>query len=288
MKKISLTLLKTTIITCILLVIISLVNYSYGTNSSTNGSDEKDNNYLSSLSVEGYELSPEFNKYAFTYYLVVPTDVTSLVVNAETENEKATKRITGNTKISNKENTIKVSVTSQNRTVRTYNIIVTKQAERSLTLTELSIEGVTLNEELSSSRFEYSAELKTSKEETDLNITAVPSVEGATVEIVGDKGLENGSNLVTIILKNGSDITTYQITVNITVEKTVITQVENNDFVQKAKDFVVDFFKDENKTIAFLVGVAVVLFLLVIVFIIKIKNKNKAEKNRENLRKRAK
>ncbi len=279
-----------TILVCILVIIFLSIGITATFATNTTNS-EHSNNFLKSLSVEGYTISPEFNKYNLTYYLVIPSGVNSVNVLAEAENENAKTKITGNTKLSSKENTIKIVVTAQNKTTKTYNIIATKQEDNGLKLTELAIEGTTINEPLSDMNYNYTADLKSDKDLTDLKITAVASMESASVEILGDTGLESGENIVTIILRNGNTVTTYEITVNITVEKTVITEVKNNAIIgtfNKVKDYVTEFFKDENKTIAVLVAVAVILFILVVILIIKIHNKNKVEQNRENLRKRAK
>lgn len=279
-----------TILVSILVIIFFSIGISRTYATSTTNS-ERSNNFLKSLTVEGYTITPEFNKYTLTYYLVIPSDVTSINVSAEPENENAKTKITGNTKLSSKENTIKIVVTAQNKTTKTYNIIATKQEDNGLKLNELTIDGATFTEPLSSMNFHYTADLKSDKELTDLKINAVPSMENAEVEIVGSTGLEAGENLVTIILRSGNTVTTYEITVNITVEKTVITEVKNNAIMgtfNKVKDSVTEFFKDENKTIAVLVAVALVLLILVVMLIVKINRKNKVEKNKENLRKRAK
>ena len=281
--------LNTIVVSILVIIFLSMgITTTYGT-STTNS--EKSNNFLKSLSVEGYTITPEFNKYTLTYYLVIPSDVTSINVLAEAENENATTKITGNTKLSSKENTIKIVVTAQNRTTKTYNIIATKQEDNGLKLNELTIEEATFSEPLTDMNFNYTAELKSDKDLTDLKITAVPSMESAEVEIIGSTGLEAGENLVTIVLRSGNTVTTYQITVNVTVEKTVITEVKNNAIMgtfNKVKDAVTEFFKDDNRTLAVLVAVALVLLIIVIILVVKIQKKNKVEKNRENLRKRAK
>lgn len=274
------------ILTVILLFIVT--GFSYATGSTTSDAEDKKNNYLKSLSVEGYEISPEFNKNTMTYYLVVPTSITSVNVLAETESENATVKISGNTSLRSKENTVKVVVTAKNRTTKTYSIIVTRQDDNGLKLSSLRIEGGTFQEEFNESKYNYTVDALSTKDVTDLKIDATANVENAEIEIIGNTGLEAGVHLVTILLKSGSNVTTYEITVNLSVEKTIITEVENNSFAGKIKTTVTDFFKDENKTLAFLIAVAVVLFVFVLILIVKIKNKNKAEKNRENLVKRAK
>ena len=174
------------ILTILLLFVIT--NLSYATSSTSPEAEDRKNNYLKSLSVEGYEISPEFNKNTMTYYLVVPTSVTSVNVLAETESENATTKISGNTSLKSKENTVKVVVTSQNKTTKTYSIIVTKQDDNGLKLSSLSIEGGTFKEEFNESKYNYTVDVLSSKDVTDLKIDATPNIEGAEVEILGNTG----------------------------------------------------------------------------------------------------
>lgn len=279
---------KIVIITIMALMItINTGNEVKATNkSNSEANEERSNNYLSELSIEGYEISPEFNKFNQTYYVTIPTDVKSLTINAKTENEKATYKITGNTNLKN-ESTIKVTVTSQNRLTKTYKIIVIKQADNGLNLTSLEIDGVTLHQEFDSSKFYYTAETKQSTDETTLNINATPNNADANIEILGNKVVA-GKNLITIILSTGNKTTTYQIEVDVTVEKTITTEIKNNSFIAKAKDYITEFFKDENKVLALFIAVAVILFLLIMIMIIKMIKKRKANKNRDNIKNRLK
>ncbi len=281
--------LKVAIVSLLTIILLFLGEISsYATGSTTNSQDDRTDNYLKSLSIEGYEISPEFNKNTLTYYLVVPTSVSSVNVLAEAESENATTKISGNTSLRSKENTVKVVVTAKNRTTKTYSIIVTRQDDNGLKLSSLSIEGGTFQEEFNESKYSYNVDVLSSKDSTDLKIDATANVESAEIEIIGNTGLEAGVHLVTILLRSGSNVTTYEVTVNLSVEKTIISEVENNDFVEKAKTYVTDFFKDENKTLALLIAIAAIMLLLIIILIVKITKKNKADKNRENLVKRAK
>lgn len=264
--------LNTILVGILIIIFLSMgITTVYGTNTID---VEKSNNFLNSLSVEGYTLSPEFNKYTLTYYIVIPSTVNSVNVYAEAENEKATTKISGNTKLSKKENTIKILVTAQNKTTRTYSIVATKQEVNELRLTELEIQGATIHEPLSDMNYNYTANIKSDTDVTDLKVNAVASMENAEIEILGNTGLEAGENVITIILKNGNNVVTYQVTVNVEVEKTVMSEVKNNpvmDVFNKVKDYIVNFFKDDNKTIAVLVAVAVILLILIIILIIKIR-----------------
>ena len=284
MKKINI------IVAVLIIFVISFFNFSFveATENINNEQDVKNNNFLKSLTVTGYELTPEFNKNITTYYLVVPEDVTEVEVLAETEVEEASIKITGNTNLNRVENTIKVTVTSSSRKNKTYNIIATKQKDNGLSLESLAIENANLVPEFESNKYYYEIEFKSDKDKTDLNITASANQEGTTVEIFGDKGLEVGENLITIVLQNGSNTTTYEILANITVEKTIITEVKNDNFFAGIVNGVKDFFSNTSKTIAFLSVVAIILLILILCVIVKIIKNNKANKNKERLKNRVK
>ena len=291
MKKINI------IILSILIIFFSVSIYdvsygtstAYGTNETTDSiKSDRENNYLQSLLVDGYELYPEFNKNILTYYIVLSTDVSSLDVTAEPEYENAKVKITGNTSLRNTENTIKITVTAENKTTKTYNIIATKQKDNGLSLTSLNIEGTDLSSNLDSLNHYYTFDYKTNKDSTDLDIKATASSDDATIEIVGNKGLGAGENLVTIILKDDKNTSVYEVLVNINVENILITEVENNDFFENIKEKVSNFFQDIYKVIALLSVIAVILVFLIINVIVKLIKNKKADKNRERLRKRVK
>lgn len=291
MKKINIILLSILII----FFSVSIYDVSYGTSTTyvTNETtdsikSDRENNYLQSLLVDGYELYPEFNKNILTYYIVLSTDVSSLDVTAEPENGNAKVKITGNTSLRNTENTIKITVTAENKTTKTYNIIATKQKDNGLSLTSLNIEGTDLSSNLNSLNHYYTFDYKTNKDSIDLDIKATASSDDATIEIVGNKGLGAGENLVTIILKDDKNTSVYEVLVNINVENILITEVENNDFFENIKEKVSNFFQDIYKVIALLSVIAVILVFLIINVIVKLIKNKKADKNRERLRKRVK
>lgn len=277
------------IIVLIIFTSVSICFTSYGTNEIPNTeNDDRKNNNLQSLLIEGYELYPEFNKNILTYYVVIPFETNSLNITAETENENSTIKIVGNTNLNRTENTIKITVTAPNKTSKTYNIIATKQKENDLVLTSLFIEGSDLSSNFNGLNYNYTFDYKSNKDVIDLNVEATPNVESATVEIIGNKGLEAGENLVSIILRNGDTTTIYQILVNISVEKVTITEVASDSFLENLKTGIVDFFKDLNKVIALLCVFAIFLVILIIAVIIKLVKNKRANKNRERLVKRVK
>ncbi len=282
----------------IILFSISTYHISYGANetyltneTTDNLKSEKENNYLQSLLVEDYELYPEFNKNILTYYIVLSPDAKSVNVTANAESEKAKTKITGNTNLNKTENTIKIMVTAENKTTRTYNIIATKQEDNGLSLTSLSIEGNDLSNELDGFNHYCTFNYKTNKDTVDLEVKAIANQDDATIEIVGDRGLKTGENLITIILKNEKNTSVYEVLVNINADDTKAvqaTEVKNDDFWNNFKESVTNFFQDVYKVIALLCVIAFILIILIISAIIKLVKSKKADKNRERLRKRVK
>lgn len=82
-------------------------------------------NYLKSLSVEGYKLSPEFNRQEDTYTIYVKDDsVNTFNVLAEPDNETAKIEGIGNVTVSPEERIINIKVTAENGDLKVYTIKV--------------------------------------------------------------------------------------------------------------------------------------------------------------------
>lgn len=99
-------------------------------NSGSNGADNTSksaDNSLKSLTISPGTLSPAF-KYSTTKYTAsVPSDVTSVAVDAQVSNSKASvESVTGNTDLKPGENTIKIVVKAENGTIATYTILVNR------------------------------------------------------------------------------------------------------------------------------------------------------------------
>lgn len=81
-------------------------------------------NTLKSLSVEGYELSPQFNKDTTNYTVSVPDTVEKIKVNAQVNDSTARVSGAGEIELSQGINKIEVVVTAQNGSLKTYTITV--------------------------------------------------------------------------------------------------------------------------------------------------------------------
>lgn len=80
------------------------------------------NNYLSSLSVDGVELIPSFNKETESYIVDLEPGTTSVTVNAEKENKYASISGAGEIEVVEGSNDIDIVVTAENGSKRTYHI----------------------------------------------------------------------------------------------------------------------------------------------------------------------
>jgi hypothetical protein len=90
---------------------------------SYNGSN---NNYLTSLSVDNYNLNTTFSKTNMTYFISVESDISNVDVNAIAEDDEAKISVYGNTDLKSGRNKILISVTAKNGDVRVYRIYATK------------------------------------------------------------------------------------------------------------------------------------------------------------------
>ena len=86
-----------------------------------NGSN---NNYLTSLEIEGENLNTIFNKENTTYF-VQTNGKTELNVKATAEDDESKIYVTGNENLKTGENKILISVTAENGDIRYYRVFVT-------------------------------------------------------------------------------------------------------------------------------------------------------------------
>lgn len=229
---------------------------------------EKSNNKaLKSLKVEKGTLEPKFNKDTTNYELKVGKDVESLKIEAEPEDEKAKVTISGNEKLQSGNNTIKVTVTAEDETVRTYVISVSKEAKDNLQLSKLEITGAKLSEVFSPTKYSYSLNLSENSSLTKLDIKAEANNKDASVEILGNENFIVGENVVTIILKSkdGEENVTYQIIVNKpenSVESLNTTKQKN---------------KNDDTFLYVAIGIFATALLLIIIIIVRSIKKSKNE-----------
>lgn len=184
--------------------------------------EKSSNKALSSLSIEGVELTPKFDKETTQYTVKVEEDVKELKINAKAADSKAKVSIEGNKDLKEGDNVIKIKVTAEDSTTRTYFITATKgetagtTTDTKLQLSTLSISRV----ELDFKPETYSYEFSLSSYVKNLDITATPNQEDAKVEITGNEELKAGKNVITILVSsaNGEETANYQLEVTVPEE----------------------------------------------------------------------
>lgn len=196
------------------------------------------NNYLTELSVKGYELTPTFDKQTVNYSIEEEIDENSLEINAVADDERATVSGTGNVSLQTGENNLRIEVEAENGVKRTYFIKCNKKIEdeeltlSAITLLAVSTDGSTqeifLNKEISDDVFEYSCDVYSDVNKIQIETTSEKS--DANITITGNENLKEGQNTITIALKDDSGKETiYKIQVNKQYSKKSETKTEKNN-----------------------------------------------------------
>lgn len=215
---------------------------------------------LKSLKVKPEGLDPEFNPDTTIYSLTVGADVDKLEIEAEAASDKAKVEITGNDELKDGENTVKITVTAEDGTARTYTINVTKAAKTDIVLKSLKVKGYDLNPAFDPDVFTYKLTLKDDSV-TKLDIEALAISDDYEVTITGNENFKNGQNIVKIIVKakDSDDETTYKIYVNKSTESAGIVSA-----------------KDSNKKskLPLYIGIALIVILIIAIIVVVIRNRN--------------
>ncbi len=90
-------------------------------------------NYLKSLSIDGYKLYPKFNRQEDTYTIYVKDDtINTFNVSAEVDNENAKIEGTGNVTVSPEQRIINIKVTAENGDLKVYTISVENKTKSNI------------------------------------------------------------------------------------------------------------------------------------------------------------
>ena len=211
---------------------------------------EENNANLEIMRLNQESIEPDFSPNITEYYLVVDEKIKNLDIIAIPANIKADVKISGNENLKKGLNTIKILVTSEDKTKRKeYIINVTKTNNIDSTNTDLetlAIENVILIPEYQANITDYSVEV--SKDTNELNILAVPSDEDARVEIIGEKRLKTGDNSVKIVVTARNGITTKDYKINVhkrTDNEEVLKKQEQIDKMEESNQIMKQKEKEE-------------------------------------------
>ncbi len=178
----------------------------------TVGAVKSTNNYLSSLKVEGYNIS--FNKNTTAYTINGATSGSALKVTANAEDEKANVKINSPKLVSGK-NTITVVVTAESGAKRTYTITVnvpTETVDKSaIDLKTLEVKGYDIK--FDPQNTDYVLNVNNDVEKVEINSTLKDETSSKTMN--GPDKLQVGENLYTITVTDKSgNKKVYKLTIN--------------------------------------------------------------------------
>lgn len=265
------------------------VNVSTGVNITSKAivvDTRSSNNYLSTLKVEGYNLSPEFNSNTTNYSLTVKSDVNEISLSAYPADLKATTVVNGNLDLVSGENNVTVTVTAENGYKRVYTITVTKEKnpeDIDVTVEDIIIGNAKLKGSFNPELLEYMCDdITADVDKLDISVkTKIPDLK---YEITGNDELKQGINhiKIKIISRDGSESKEYKIIVYKTDEVLALQDVKEDTEVADIIDTsLLGKIKRHKVRTAVYGGGALLLIVVVILIIVNIK-KIKTRKIKEN------
>lgn len=108
--------------------------------------EKSDNNYLLSMSVEGHEIAPQFNKKILEYKIEDTVSEEEIKINVTLDDERAKVSGDGVVKLEQGENKLKIDVTSEKGTVRTYIVLLNCNKEENTEKTEVTNANTEVNQ----------------------------------------------------------------------------------------------------------------------------------------------
>lgn len=150
---------------------------------------------LKSLSSTNGLISPAFNKNIKDYTLTVPYEVENADLNAEAEDNTATVTITGNTNLSMGDNNVSITVTAEDGSINTYNLIITRQPSSNNYLSTLEVidkNGKNYITVFNKTTLTYKFSVE--KEIDEVEIRATAEDKDTKIEGLGTKNLTTGTN----------------------------------------------------------------------------------------------
>ena len=257
-------------------------------NTTTKTKAKSSNANLSNLGMNPNDFTG-FSENKTSYDVTVPNNVTQVEIYATKKDSKASLTGTGIKKLQEGQNTANVIVTAEDGTTKTYTINIKRLSKnekqdttenldaksssnsKDLELSNLEIEGVNLEPSFESSTYKYEISIK--GEQSNLDIKASTNNTSDKVEIIGNENLQNGQNIITILVTNSKsdEVATYQIYVNkIVIDSNTV----DNEFGKTVKELKIKLW-------VFRALVVIVVLGIIMLLIIKHK-KNKKEYDEED------
>ena len=179
---------------------------------------------LSSLEVVGYSLSPAFSPNVTSYTVNVENDVTNVLVEATTQDTKATIEGNGVIEVSRGDNYIEVKVTAESGDIKSYVVKVVRAYSDVNNIEDIILNNAifvdTNGDETTFDKTKTTFDILLDGEEDKLDMNIFLEDENSTYDISGNDFANKSSGVVTIIVtaENG---TTKTYTLNVTKKKIV-------------------------------------------------------------------
>ena len=219
------------------------------TTTTTTTKVKSDNNYLSSITIDGEEIE-NFSKSTTKYFVDVENDIKKVTIKAKAEDDTATVSIDGPKSLNVGDNEYTISVTSESDSTKYYKVIITRADEEESSSTEIKnikVKGYKLNFDKASKTFH----LNIKPEDTELDITVKLKDKKASYEIEDNDNLKDGSVIKIIVTAEDGTNDTYRIIIS----------------------------KKSSNVIPIVIGLLILLAVIVIIVLTIINNKRKNNKN---------
>ena len=161
---------------------------------------ENQENFLSSLIIEGQALHPDFSPNQADYSLTVPYSIKSVKVLAEALLPEAAVTGTGTHALQVGENQIQVAVQSAGGETKVYTITVTRNQSINYYLSSLTVSGYSLSPAFEQEHYAYTLTVPNTVD--SVTVHAVPSADGIPVTGTGTTNLTVGKNTITVSVAN--------------------------------------------------------------------------------------
>lgn len=227
-----------------------------------------------------------------TYNVTVPYNVESVKVYANAQDSKSTITGAGTKKLKEGTNSIAVVVTAEDGTKKTYTINVTRKSEEDnnmtpnvvdepkddkpekLFLTAIALQNdlnLSLSPSFSSDIYEYKVEVESTVEK--IEVSGIPNIDGAKVEIVGNTNLVEGENIITLTVKSdGYADVVYKIKVT-RKSVNVVAEEKNQDPIN-----MIDLNNSSVRIKVIIIASVVAFIIIAIIVILILRNKKKSKR----------
>lgn len=202
-------------------------------------------NTLNNITISDYKITPDFNKNTYSYKLNVPTTTDKITINSTLTSDKSSYvKGYGNRSVDLKygKNSIIIKVKSESEEIKTYEIIVTREDNRSSNnyLKELNISSGEFNFDKKTQ--EYALTVK--NEVSNITISGKSEDAKSKVNGLGNYKLKEGVNTINITVQaQNGNIRTYILKVTRIVKNDSV--IPNNNLKKlEIKNYQINFDKD--------------------------------------------